>query len=226
MEGLLRPVDRALATAGEAGLGDRVGPRREEHRYPAARGVDDAAERVGRADDHVDHDGLRPAGDHGVAVGHRDGRHLVGDCDRTGKQLAVGATARVGLDDRREVGSGVAEEVLDAPGREELEVRLCRGLDVRLLAHECPRSLTSDRKSTRLNSSHSQISYAVFCLKKKKKQVRQTTITKTTQRRRPRPPPRDLLNVLSTEALKHSITPNKSRLHNNRPKYWRTHLTQ
>src|SRR2546430_5799347 len=28
---------------------------------------------------------------------------------------------------------------------------------------------TKDRKSTRLNSSHSQISYAVFCLKKKKK---------------------------------------------------------
>src|SRR2546430_11900800 len=31
-----------------------------------------------------------------------------------------------------------------------------------------PRS-RRDRKSTRLNSSHSQISYAVFCLKKKKK---------------------------------------------------------
>src|SRR2546430_11529436 len=29
--------------------------------------------------------------------------------------------------------------------------------------------LARDRKSTRLNSSHSQISYAVFCLKKKKK---------------------------------------------------------
>src|SRR2546427_5814811 len=29
--------------------------------------------------------------------------------------------------------------------------------------------LEIDRKSTRLNSSHSQISYAVFCLKKKKK---------------------------------------------------------
>src|SRR2546430_9931653 len=29
-----------------------------------------------------------------------------------------------------------------------------------------------DRKSTRLNSSHSQISYAVFCLKKKKRIVR------------------------------------------------------
>src|SRR2546430_10566533 len=31
---------------------------------------------------------------------------------------------------------------------------------------------TSDRKSTRLNSSHSQISYAVFCLKKKKKIIK------------------------------------------------------
>src|SRR5256885_6620537 len=30
-------------------------------------------------------------------------------------------------------------------------------------------SLTTDRKSTRLNSSHLVISYAVFCLKKKKK---------------------------------------------------------
>src|SRR5206468_9792255 len=31
----------------------------------------------------------------------------------------------------------------------------------------------SDRKSTRLNSSHDQISYAVFCLKKKKKKRRE-----------------------------------------------------
>src|SRR2546430_8805195 len=32
-----------------------------------------------------------------------------------------------------------------------------------------------DRKSTRLNSSHSQISYAVFCLKKKKKKKHSTS---------------------------------------------------
>src|SRR2546430_9922959 len=32
----------------------------------------------------------------------------------------------------------------------------------------------TDRKSTRLNSSHSQISYAVFCLKKKKHRSRTT----------------------------------------------------
>src|SRR2546427_6653147 len=31
-----------------------------------------------------------------------------------------------------------------------------------------PECVRQDRKSTRLNSSHSQISYAVFCLKKKK----------------------------------------------------------
>src|SRR2546430_6629896 len=36
---------------------------------------------------------------------------------------------------------------------------------------ECAgRPMSEDRKSTRLNSSHSQISYAVFCLKKKKTQ--------------------------------------------------------
>src|SRR2546421_2194965 len=34
-----------------------------------------------------------------------------------------------------------------------------------------PAGLTADRKSTRLNSSHDQISYAVFCLKKKKKEI-------------------------------------------------------
>src|SRR5256886_7733814 len=32
-----------------------------------------------------------------------------------------------------------------------------------------PQHVERDRKSTRLNSSHSQISYAVFCLKKKKR---------------------------------------------------------
>src|SRR5688572_32270644 len=36
---------------------------------------------------------------------------------------------------------------------------------------------TGDRKSTRLNSSHSQISYAVFCLKKKKKKQLKYNIT-------------------------------------------------
>src|SRR2546430_6143848 len=34
--------------------------------------------------------------------------------------------------------------------------------------------IAPDRKSTRLNSSHSQISYAVFCLKKKKRNISTT----------------------------------------------------
>src|SRR5256886_7470366 len=34
-----------------------------------------------------------------------------------------------------------------------------------------PRLFSADRKSTRLNSSHSQISYAVFCLKKKTRRI-------------------------------------------------------
>src|SRR5688572_32080051 len=40
---------------------------------------------------------------------------------------------------------------------------------------------TSDRKSTRLNSSHSQISYAVFCLKKKNKSNTKTSNTPTSK---------------------------------------------
>src|SRR3712207_8020560 len=40
-------------------------------------------------------------------------------------------------------------------------------------AHECAfgRQALSDRKSTRLNSSHANISHAVFCLKKNKQSV-------------------------------------------------------
>src|SRR3712207_8070220 len=36
-----------------------------------------------------------------------------------------------------------------------------------VLAHEYGHHIEKDRKSTRLNSSHANISYAVFCLKKK-----------------------------------------------------------
>src|SRR5438874_2908139 len=50
-------------------------------------------------------------------------------------------------------------------------VRQIRGF-IRLSSPElryCPAEALRDRKSTRLNSSHVEISYAVFCLKKKKK---------------------------------------------------------
>src|SRR3712207_7798897 len=55
---------------------------------------------------------------------------------------------------------GVEGDQPDRDGR--LVGARCRQ-DVRELAHPC----SLDRKSTRLNSSHANISYAVFCLKKK-----------------------------------------------------------
>src|SRR5438270_2681906 len=58
---------------------------------------------------------------------------------------------------RRVAGPSPARVVLDPRGR------LPPDANARI------RRKPSDRKSTRLNSSHSQISYAVFCLKKKKK---------------------------------------------------------
>src|SRR2546430_13082411 len=50
-----------------------------------------------------------------------------------------------------------------------LDAALTVGSAVRLDNASTVEFLLEDRKSTRLNSSHSQISYAVFCLKKKNK---------------------------------------------------------
>src|SRR6266849_2680320 len=56
----------------------------------------------------------------------------------------------------------------------------CRGLGLVADAarlHLVDAGLDADRKSTRLNSSHEWISYAVFCLKKKKNFIRMQFIT-------------------------------------------------
>src|SRR2546430_6053007 len=58
---------------------------------------------------------------------------------------------------------GVVEQPVD---RVAVVLVVLRGVDAALRGD---RVRAADRKSTRLNSSHSQISYAVFCLKKKKK---------------------------------------------------------
>src|SRR2546427_8002213 len=56
-------------------------------------------------------------------------------------------------------------------GREDQRPRVV----LQVVDHGLRASHEADRKSTRLNSSHSQISYAVFCLKKKK--IMQLVIT-------------------------------------------------
>src|SRR2546430_3932290 len=67
-----------------------------------------------------------------------------------------------------------------------------------------------DRKSTRLNSSHSQISYAVFCLKKKTANITQPTrVWKTCM---PCPPPLRP-SSFRTQVRIHSLQPR----HVNRP---------
>src|SRR2546422_8208790 len=63
---------------------------------------------------------------------------------------------------RRETFQSLAVD-LDAERLATLEHHLGRGIDFQ------------DRKSTRLNSSHGYISYAVFCLKKKKNTPRRSS---------------------------------------------------
>src|SRR5690606_41680156 len=65
------------------------------------------------------------------------------------------------------------EEFGDLPAPEQLTPEQIGDLlDRADVVEEWLSALRADRKSTRLNSSHVKISYAVFCLKKKKKEKR------------------------------------------------------
>src|SRR6266496_5332802 len=59
--------------------------------------------------------------------------------------------------------------------------RSCRGPGTRSAVRTAQWSWRQDRKSTRLNSSHVEISYAVFCLKKKKNTNSQRTLQRTSK---------------------------------------------
>src|SRR2546427_8549719 len=72
---------------------------------------------------------------------------------------------RSGHDPQRVVGIPLDSEVDVSPVPVLHQTQLA-GVPVAVAVQVVPEP---DRKSTRLNSSHSQISYAVFCLKKKKK---------------------------------------------------------
>src|SRR3712207_7608703 len=75
--------------------------------------------------------------------------------------LPIFANRRLNLGDA----VNAAQRGLDATGDLDLELGRC---GARLADRHGSRWKAEDRKSTRLNSSHANISYAVFCLKKKK----------------------------------------------------------
>src|SRR2546422_3618427 len=78
---------------------------------------------------------------------------------------------------RTEIATGLARrEPLRAPFAHrirlnELQLELRAVPSMATYTHDDLRADRLDRKSTRLNSSHGYISYAVFCLKKKKKKI-------------------------------------------------------
>src|SRR4051794_23249482 len=91
---------------------------------------------------------------------------------KTGHSLSlIGGRRRLyGSQDERAANNQAEQLVAQNAGRQLLQVQG----DVGKLGHGgCAADITlyleQDRKSTRLNSSHPSISYAVFCLKKKKK---------------------------------------------------------
>src|SRR5690242_21433396 len=97
----------------------------------------------------------------GAPTGERGGRQtsapapwatvLVGDRSQLGVRLPVGASARANV-----AGFSTARTARPVP----------TSLLAALTTAPAP-AFFADRKSTRLNSSHMSISYAVFCLKKK-----------------------------------------------------------
>src|SRR3712207_8568348 len=80
--------------------------------------------------------------------------------------LPISTSARVG----GEAGRAMVRDTCPPPCARRLNaVRSCRLVDRSKDKDTTRKPLRRDRKSTRLNSSHANISYAVFCLKKKKK---------------------------------------------------------
>src|SRR5688572_32095922 len=79
-------------------------------------------------------------------------------------------SAHLGLTNPDDMANSGIEIIAQPPGKRVNNLAMLSGGERALTALALLLSLleAQDRKSTRLNSSHSQISYAVFCLKKKK----------------------------------------------------------
>ena len=152
----LRPVDFACpGTARRALLAVRRAACRKQHRHIGTRGIHDAAERIGSADIHMHHDELRPACLQIIAERHRDGDILM----RHGHRLRHPPTCRLrlgeSLDQRREIGAGIGEEIIDTTIGDEREISICHSSRLDRLDCHCVLSLVIETgKSARLLPLH------------------------------------------------------------------------
>src|SRR2546422_3672962 len=106
---------------------------------------------------------------------HMDDQPLKGQ-----KALVTGASSGIGEGVARALGAAGAAVVVNYVAKPEAAAKIVEeirgnGVDAVAIRGDVSKELeveamfAEDRKSTRLNSSHGYISYAVFCLKKKKK---------------------------------------------------------
>src|SRR5690625_5807711 len=116
------------------------------------KGIDKIQELTQSPDDN-------PTGFMDIGAGFKD---IAPDLEKYVVEFAFGDIySRPGLDNKKKVLTTIT--ALVAQGKPQIEMHIKTGL--------------RDRKSTRLNSSHVAISYAVFCLKKKRTPVMKTKIT-------------------------------------------------
>src|SRR2546427_6982477 len=150
-DGLDRPAPRRYAVQHRAGFPDRTVDR---FSYVRPRGIHrDQAVGVALV---------------GLEEALPEGAGLVG---LEGRQIGLGASRRAGRrNDWSRKGKGGGEDAADLSLEHLLQLgRVLRFEEkaAAVLGSVLQDVVGPDRKSTRLNSSHSQISYAVFCLKKK-----------------------------------------------------------
>src|SRR5690554_7262260 len=98
---------------------------------------------------------------------------------RNDKQYRQTKQSLMALDQYEMFGKDMAAKCADnyrALRKKGITIRKTADVAIATFCIEKELPLLLDRKSTRLNSSHVRISYAVFCLKKKKKKSRSPTI--------------------------------------------------
>src|SRR3712207_628914 len=168
-----------LAIVGESGSGKSVAARSIMRLNPEANTIVRGGEIVFEGEDLLKLSEKRMLDIRGpkIAMVFQDPMTSLDPTMRVGRQIIESLKQHLGMS-----GSQAAEravELLKLVGIPNTEERL------KQYPHQFSGGMRQrvDRKSTRLNSSHANISYAVFCLKKKKKQKKESLKVATDQHR-------------------------------------------